>query len=125
MRKELVWNTQRADARTVVEIGSSKQAIESCDHGLPQRVTDKPEGILILCPARRTLTVKSSNLQRVGQAVTKGRVRFIQEGTEAEHGLKAEDAAHIERILIQPDGEDALSHTRKCERSMAESFRCL
>ena len=34
------------------------------------------------------------------------RARYIQEGTDAEEGLKPEDAAHIDSILIEDKGEE-------------------
>jgi hypothetical protein len=80
--------------------------IESFDYGVPKRVTYKPEGTLILRFGKDTATVEGSNLQRVRQAVTEGRARIILEGTEAEEGLKPEDAAHIDRIAIKEGDEE-------------------
>jgi hypothetical protein len=74
--------------------------IESFDYSLPKRVTYKPDGTLILRFGQDHITVEGSNLHRVRQAVTEGRQKFIQEGTEAEDGIKPEDAAHIERIVF-------------------------
>lgn len=99
---------QEARARSrealMLDVRLADGTIESFDYGLPKRVTYKPDGTLILRFGEDRITVEGSNLQRVRQAVTEGRARFIQEGTEAEQGLKPEDAAHIERIVIE-EGE--------------------
>ena len=79
--------------------------IESFDYSLPKRVTYKPNGVLILRFGRDKITVKGNNLKRVRQAVTEGRARFIQEGTETEEGLKPEDAAHIDQVDITEGDE--------------------
>jgi hypothetical protein len=102
---------QEARARSrealMLDVRFADGTIESFDYGLPKRVTYKPDGTLILRFGKDTITVEGSNLQRVRQAVTEGRARFIQEGTEAEEGLKPEDAAHIERIEIA-EGDETL-----------------
>jgi hypothetical protein len=71
--------------------------IESFDYAAAKRVTYKPDGMLILRFGKDTITVEGRNLHRVRQAVTECRARCIQEGTEAELGLKAEDAAAYRR----------------------------
>jgi hypothetical protein len=95
---------QEARARSrealMLDVVFADGTIESFDYSLPKRVTYKPDGTLILRFGQDTITAKGSNLQRVRQAVTEGRAKAIQEGTEAEQGLKPEDAAHIERIEI-------------------------
>lgn len=74
--------------------------VESFDYSLPKRVTYTAKGALILRFGEDTIKVQGSNLERVRQAVTEGRAKLIQEGTEAEQGVKPEDAAHIEKIEI-------------------------
>ena len=90
----------RSREALMLDVRLKDGTIESFDYGVPKRVTYTAKGLLILRFGRDTITVQGSNLQRVRQAVTEGRARFIQEGTEAEEGQKPEDAAHIERIEI-------------------------
>ena len=81
--------------------------IESFDYSLPKRVTYTPEGTLILRFGGDRITVQGSNLERVRQAITEGRARSIQEGTEAEQDAAPDDAAHIERIVIAEGDHEA------------------
>jgi hypothetical protein len=91
----------------MLDVRFADGTIESFDYSLPKRATYKPDGTLIMRFGRDTITIDGSNLHRVRQAITEGRARFIQEGTEAEKGLKPEDAAHIARIVIT-EGEGDL-----------------
>jgi hypothetical protein len=61
--------------------------------------------VIVLRFGREEVTAEGKNLMRLYNAITEHRDRFIQEGTEAEEGLKPEDAAHIERIVIT-EGDD-------------------
>jgi len=81
--------------------------IESFDYGLPKRVTYRPNGSLILQFGEDKIKMKGTNLKEVRQAVTEGRARSIQEGTEAERDIGPEDAAHIERIVIAEGDHEA------------------
>ena len=74
--------------------------VESFDYSRPKRVTYTPDGTLILRFGEDTIKLRGTGLERVRQAVTEGRARSIQEGTQAEQDVKSEDAAHIERIEI-------------------------
>jgi|GEM_PF-4834007 len=79
--------------------------IESFDYATVKRVTYKPDGTLVLRFGKDRITVEGHNLQRLRQAVTECRARFIQQGTEAEQDIKPEDATHIDRITIV-EGDD-------------------
>lgn len=101
---EAAESFQQARARSrealMLDVKLNDGTVESFDYSLPKRVTYKPDGRLILRFGEDKITVHGGNLERVRQAVTEGRARSIQEGTEAEQGVKPEDVAHIERIVI-------------------------
>jgi hypothetical protein len=52
------------------------------------------------------IQVEGKRLNRLRDSVSEHRARYIQEGTDAEEGLKPEDAAHIDSILIEDKGEE-------------------
>lgn len=74
--------------------------VESFDYSLPKRVTYTRDGTLILRFGEDKIKLGGTGLDQVRQAVTEGRAKLIQEGTEAEQGVKPEDAAHIAWIEI-------------------------
>ncbi|MCW5631891.1 MAG: hypothetical protein KIT17_01010 [Rubrivivax sp.] len=76
-------------------------------HGLSyaylMRVDFDPGDMLKLHFADATVQVGGRRLQALYRRLLEHRVEAIQEGTDAEEGLKPEDAAHIDRIeLITP-----------------------
>jgi len=101
---EAAESFQQARARSreaiMLDVKLNDGTVESFDYSLPKRVTYTPNGTLVLRFGLDKITLRGSNLERVRQAITEGRARSIQEGTEAEQDVKPEDAAHIERIEI-------------------------
>jgi hypothetical protein len=83
--------------------------IESFDYSLPKRVTYKPDGTLVVKFGEDTIILRGNNLDPVRQALTEGRARSLQEGTQAEHDSTPENAARIEQIEI---GEGKKLHAR-------------
>lgn len=81
--------------------------IVSFPYAYLRRVTYQPTGVIVLRFGADTVMAHGRNLHRLRDAIAEHRARFIQEGTEAEEGAKAEDAAHIERIEIV-EGEEEL-----------------
>jgi hypothetical protein len=65
-----------------------------------------PDGKIVLRFGRDEVTAEGKNLPRLYSAITEHRARFIQEGTDAEEGLKPEDAAHIDKIAIREGIEE-------------------
>jgi hypothetical protein len=105
---------QQARARSreamMLDVKLKDGTIESFDYSLPKRVTYKPDGTLILRFGDDTIRLGGINLERVRLAVTEGRARLIQVGTQAEEDLKPEEAAHIAWIEIVKRQEQADSH---------------
>jgi hypothetical protein len=97
--KEAADALQHARARSrealMLDVHLKDGTIESFDYSLPKRVTYRPGGSLILQFGKDKIKVKGSNLREVRQAVTEGRARSIQEGTEAEKDIAPEDAAVV------------------------------
>lgn len=91
----------------MLDVRFTDGTIESFDYASLRRVRYRPDGSLVLRFGRDEVAAEGKNLQRLRDAISEHRARFIQEGTEAEQGLKDEDAAHIERIVIT-EGEDEL-----------------
>lgn len=73
---------------------------ESFDYAHLRRASYLPDGAIVLRFGMDEVRAEGKNLKRLYTAITEHRARFIQEGTEAEEGLKPEDATHIERIVI-------------------------
>jgi hypothetical protein len=80
--------------------------IESFDYGSLRRVKYHPDGTLVLRFGKAEVTAEGKNLDRLRDAISEHRARFIQEGTETELGIKPEDAAHIDRIAIEEGDEE-------------------
>jgi hypothetical protein len=70
------------------------------------RMEYQPGDTLRLWFGGAEVEVKGRRLARLRETLAEHRARSIQEGTEAEEGLKPEDAAHIERIEIQEESEE-------------------
>jgi hypothetical protein len=90
----------RAREAPMLDVVFTDGRIESFDYSLPKRVTFLPEGRLILRFGGDSIVVEGANLARVREQIVEGRRRFIRVGTEAEEGIKPEDAPHIEKIEI-------------------------
>lgn len=99
----------RAHSREAIMLDVMKAdgTIESFPYAWLSRIQYQPGDKLILCFGRNEINIEGRNLSRTRELVSEHRARFIQEGREAEQGLKPEDAAHIERIEIT-EGEEAL-----------------
>lgn len=100
---------QEARARSrealMLDVRLTDGTIESFDYASLRRVKYRP-GTLTLCFGGEEVVAEGKNLQRLRDAITEHRAKFIKQGTDAEEGLKAEDAAHIESIVIkEADGE--------------------
>jgi hypothetical protein len=59
-----------------------------------------PTGTIHLRFRRHEAMLDGKNMHRLRELITEHRVRFVQEGTDIERGLKPEDAAHIDHIEI-------------------------
>lgn len=99
----------RAHSREAIMLDVIKAdgTIESFPYAWLSRVRYQPGDKLILRFGRNEINIEGRNLSRTRELVSEHRARSIQEGTEAEEGLKAEDAAHIEQIVIA-EGDDGL-----------------
>jgi len=98
----------RAHSREAImlDVKMGDGSIESFPYAWLSRVKYQPGDTLILRFGKNEISVEGRNLSRLRDIVSEHRARFIQEGTEGEEGLKPEDAAHIERIVITEGDED-------------------
>lgn len=109
--EEAMDSFMEARARTrsretlMLDVRLTDGTIESFDYASLRRVTYRPDGTLILRFGEDKVLAEGRNLNRLRDLISEHRARFIQEGTEAEQGLKPEDAAHIESIMVT-DGEE-------------------
>jgi hypothetical protein len=101
---------QEARARSresvMLDVRLADGTVESFPHDYLTRVKYVPGDTLLLRFGKDEVSAERRNLQRLRDAISEHRARFIQEGTDGEEGLKPEDAAHIGRIVIT-EGEDA------------------
>jgi hypothetical protein len=81
-------------------------SIESFPYAWLSRAKYQPGDRLVLRFGKHEINIEGRNLTRLREIVTEHRARFIQEGTEGEEGLKPEDAAHIDRIVITEGDEE-------------------
>jgi hypothetical protein len=79
--------------------------IQSFDYASLRRVKYSPDGTLTLRFGRDKIVAEGKNLERLRCAISEHRARFIQQGTDTEEGLKADDAPHIDSIEIE-EGDD-------------------
>src|ERR1035441_6238412 len=91
----------------MLDVRLTDGTIESFDYASLRHVKFTPDGTLTLRFGRNRITAEGKNLERLRCAISEHRARFIQEGTEAEEGLKAEDAAHIDHIEIEEGDEES------------------
>jgi hypothetical protein len=90
----------------MLDVRFTDGTIESFDYASLRRMKYYPDGKLMLRFGRDEVRAEGKNLERLRSAISEHRARFIQEGTEGEEGLKPEDAAHIERIVITEGDEE-------------------
>jgi hypothetical protein len=100
----------RSREALMLDVKLKDGTIESFDYSLPKRVTYRPDGTLILRFGDDTIILGGINLERVRLAVTEGRARLVQVGTQAEEGLKPEEAAHVKWIEFVKGEEETDSH---------------
>ena len=91
----------------MLDVRLTDGTIESFDYASLRRVKYTPDGTLTLRFGRDKIVAEGKNLERLRCAVSEHRARFIQQGTETEEGLKAEDAPHIDRIEIEEGDEES------------------
>ena len=80
--------------------------VESFNYAYLTRISYKPGDSLRLQFGGYVIQVEGKRLSRLRDSVSEHRARYIQEGTDAEEGLKPEDAAHIDSIRIEEKGEE-------------------
>jgi hypothetical protein len=80
--------------------------IESFNYAYLTRISYKPGDWLRLQFGGSVVKVEGKRLSRLRDSVSEHRARYIQEGTDAEEGLKPEDAAHIDSIVIEEKGDE-------------------
>jgi hypothetical protein len=101
---------QEARARSrealMLDVRLTDGTVVSFDYAHLAKSRFRPDGRIVLCFGRDEVTAEGKNLLRLYNAITEHRMRFIKEGTEAEEGLKPEDAAHIDRIEIKEGDEE-------------------
>jgi hypothetical protein len=90
----------------MLDVRLANGTVESFPYAYLTRLKYVPGDTLTLRFGADEVTAEGRNLGRWRDAISQHRARFIQEGTEAEEGLKPEDAAHIGRIVIT-EREDA------------------
>jgi hypothetical protein len=66
------------------------------------------EGKFVLLFGSKQILVEGKNLRRLHGMISERRQRFICEGTQEDEKLKPEDAAHIDRIAVEPAPEDRI-----------------
>jgi len=96
----------RSREAIMLDVRLEDGCIESFPYTWLSRVRYKPGDKLVLRFGRDEVNIEGRNLCRLRDIITEHRARFVQEGTETEQGLKPEDAAHVERIVITEAGED-------------------
>ena len=95
----------RSREALMLDVKLKDGTIESFDYSLPKRVTYKPDGTLIIRIGKSKIEMGGSALEEMRQAVTEGRAKLIQVGTQAEEELKPENKAHVDWLKIT-EGED-------------------
>lgn len=90
----------------MLDVKLADGSIESFGYAYLTRAKYQPGDTMVLRFGKDTVTIEGRNLARLRDAVSEHRAKFIQEGTEAEEGLKPQDAAHIDKISITEGDED-------------------
>jgi hypothetical protein len=101
-RARASFQEARARSREAVmlDVRLADGTVESFPYAYLTRLKYLPGDTLILRFGADEVRAEGRNLTRLRDALSEHRARFIQEGTEAEEGLKPEEAAHIGRIVI-------------------------
>jgi len=75
-------------------------------YGTLLKVDFSPADQLKLAFAANIVVIEGRRLLPLYELLRRHKAKFVQEGTEAEDGLKPEDAAHIDSIHIQKPEEE-------------------
>jgi hypothetical protein len=97
----------RSREALMLDLRFANGRVKSFDYSHLAKSEFLPEGKMVLRFGRDEVTAEGKNLLRLYNAITEHRARFMQEGTEEEEGLKAEDAAHIDTIAIREGIEES------------------
>lgn len=100
-----VARAKRREA-TMLDVRLADGKIVTFPYHLLRKAIYQPEGVIVLKFGRDEVIAEGKNLHLLRDAITEHRARFIQEGTDAELGLKADDAPHIDSIVINEGEED-------------------
>jgi hypothetical protein len=90
----------------MLDVRMANGSIESFPYAWLSRVKYQPGDTLILSFGANEIRIEGRNLARLRDLVSEHRRRFIQECTEAEEGLKPEDAEYIDKITIVEKTEE-------------------
>jgi len=90
----------RSRESVMLDVRLTDGTIESFPYAYLTRVRYTPGDILMLRFGADEVRAEGRNLARVRDAISEHRMRFIQEGTEEDEGLKPEEMPHIGRIVI-------------------------
>jgi hypothetical protein len=108
--EEAMETYQEARSRSrealMLDVRLTNGTVVSFDYAHLAKSRFLPDGRIVLRFGRDEVTAEGKNLLRLYSAITEHRARFIQEGTEAEEGLKPEDASHIDKIVITEGDEE-------------------
>jgi len=81
-------------------------SIESFPYAWLARIKYQPGDTITLRFGTNEISIEGRNLSRTRELISEHRMRFVREDTEMEHGLKSEEAPHIERIEIKEGDEE-------------------
>ena len=103
-----VYEEARARSREalMLDVRFRDGKVVSFDYAHLAKAKFLSNGKFVLCFGTDEVIAEGKNLMKMYTSITEHRRRFIREETEAEEGLKPEDAAHIERIEIVEGDED-------------------
>lgn len=108
--EEAIDAFQEARARSrealMLDVRFTDGTVVSFDYAHLAKSRFLPDGKIVLRFGRDEVTAEGKNLLRLYNAITEHRARFIQQGTDAEEGLKPEDAVHIDRLEIKEGDEE-------------------
>jgi len=96
----------RSREAIMLDVKMADGSIESFPYAWLARIKYQPGDTLTLRFGRNEISIEGRNLSHTRDLLSEHQARFIQEGTEAEQGLKSEDAPHIERIEIKERDEE-------------------
>lgn len=90
----------RSRKAIMLDVRLANGTIESFNYTYLTRVSYSPGDTLVLRFGKDEVRLEGRRLEKIRETISDHRVKFVQEGTEAEEGLKPEDAMHIDRIVI-------------------------